>query len=303
MEGMLMEYKLHHFAIICEDFDKSLAYYRDQLGNQVASRWQNKGFFNLAFVGNGGEGTVELIGKPYIDYEEEHIAKHGYSINHISFLVEDVDAAFEELKAQGVKVAWEPQQVLSMRQCGFFDEDGLLFEVFSYMSPIPLASPDLSKPLGPTDIYLHHISILTPELRRSQKFYEEKLGFKTVFEYTEDDGGFIFLIDSTYNHKTNNFMLEIIGPPNLEPREEKMLAKRGACYDHFCYTAVDVNGAWKAALERGAKNLADPVHEYGMEIAWVYDQDGNDVEIMNPIPEEIVDIVLQGGEPLNGMQM
>jgi catechol 2,3-dioxygenase-like lactoylglutathione lyase family enzyme len=298
-----MDFKLHHFAIVCEDFEKSLAYYRDQLGNQVPSRWQNRGFFNLAFVGNGGEGMIELIGKPYTELEEQHIAKQGYSINHLSFLVEDADAAFEELKSKGVKVAWELQDVLSLRQCGFYDEDGLLFEVFSYLSPLPLASPDVSKPLGPTDISLHHISILTPELRRSQKFYEEKLGFKTVFEYTEDDGGFIFLMDPSFDYQTNNFMLEIIGPPNLVPREVRILEERGACYDHLCYTAIDVEGAWKAALERGAKNMADPVEEYGMQIAWVHDQDGNDVEIMNPIPKEIVDIVLQGGEPLNGTQM
>lgn len=298
-----MNYKLNHFGIVCEDLERSLTCYRDYLGNQVTSRWQNRGFFDLVFVGNGGEATIELVGKPYTEYEEQHIHNHGYSINHISFLVEDADAAFEELKSQDVQVAWEPIDLLSLRQCGFFDEDGLLFEVFSYLTPLPLAGPDLSKPLSSTDLNLHHISILTPELRRSEKFYQEKLGFKTVYEYTADDGGFIFLTDPSFDHKTNNFMLELIGPPHLVPREVEILDKRGACFDHMCFTAVDVNGAWKQALDRGAESMADPVEEYGLQIAWVRDADGNDVEIMNPIPEDIINAALEGGVAINGAEM
>ena len=95
--------------------------------------------------------------------------------------MDDAQSAFEELKAQGVEVAWEPMNVMTMRQCGFRDPDGLLFEVYSNLDPgLPLAGPDRSTPLGPTDVGLHHISILTPDLRRSQKFYEDGLGLKTV---------------------------------------------------------------------------------------------------------------------------
>lgn len=297
-----MEYKLHHFALLCEDFEESLAFYRDVLGNTVTSRWQNQGYFNVAFVGNGGDGTIELIGKPFAFQEQEHIDAHRNSIHHISFLVEDVDAAFTELKGQGVKVAWEPQDVYPVRQCGFYDVDGLVFEVFSYPSEMPLATPDVIKQLEPTDIMLHHISILTPDLRRSQKFYEEKLGFSTVYEYLENDGGFIFLINPGYSHETNSLMLEIIGPPDLEAREVVMLERHGACYDHFGYVAGDVEKAWKLSLTRGAKEMAAPVEDYGVQMAWVNDADGNDVEIMSPIPDEIILNVLQGGEPFDAMR-
>jgi len=298
-----MEYKLHHFALLCEDFEKSLAFYRDIMGNQVASRWQNQGFLNVAFVGKGGDGMIELIGKPFLEHETRHIADHGYTINHMSFLVEDADAAFEELKGKGVNVAWEPQTFLNLRQCGFHDVDGLLFEVFSYPSDMPLATPEVSKQAGPTDVMLHHISILSPDLRRSQRFYEQMLGFQTVYEYLEHDGGFIFLIDPGYEHESNSLMLEIIGPPDLEAREEVMLEKHGACYDHFAYTAPDVDGAWKILLERGAKNMAAPVKGYGVQMAWVNDQDGVDVELMSPIPDEIITKVLHGGEPFDAMQI
>ena len=38
-------------------------------------------------------------------YEEAIIAKHGYGINHLSFLVEDAAAAFDDLVKKGVRVS------------------------------------------------------------------------------------------------------------------------------------------------------------------------------------------------------
>jgi catechol 2,3-dioxygenase-like lactoylglutathione lyase family enzyme len=296
-----MDYQLNHFGLLCQDFQKSLAVYRDQLGHQIAARWYNRGLLDIAFVGAGCDVTVELVGPPHLDYELAEIARHGYSINHVSYLVDDAQAAFEELKAKGVEVAWEPMNVMTMRQCGFRDPDGLLFEVYSNLDPgLPLAGPDLSTPLGPTDVGLHHISILTPDLRRSQKFYEDVLGLKTVYEYVRDDGGFVFLVDPFYEPSGHSFMLEIIGPPHLEPREVEILEARGACYDHLCYVADDVPGAWQAALDRGAEKMAEPVQEYGMWIAWVRDADGNDLEIMGAIPDEIVQEALRTGTPYDG---
>jgi len=299
-----VDYQLNHFGLLCQDQQKSLKVYRDQLGNQVTARWYNRGLLDIAFLGAGCDVTVELVGPPHLDYELAHIARRGYSINHMSFLVDDADAAFEELKAQGVEVAWEPIQVMTMRQCGFRDPDGLLFEVYSNLDPeMPLAGPDLDTPPGPADLRVHHISILTPDLRRSLRFYAQVLGLKLVYEYLKDDGGFVFLADAFFDPGRHNFMLEIIGPPHLEPREVELLEKHGACYDHLCYAADDVRGAWQAALDRGAENMADPVKDYGIWIAWVKDADGSDVEIMDPIPDQIIEEALRTGKPFDGMTM
>ena len=92
---------------------------------------------------------------------------------------------------------------------------------------------------------------------------------------------------------------KFISQPYLEPREVVMLDKHGACYDHLAYTAPDVEGTWKQVVERGAKNMDEPVSDYGLQISWVNDQDGNDVEIMSPIPDEYIENVLRGGEPIN----
>jgi catechol 2,3-dioxygenase-like lactoylglutathione lyase family enzyme len=282
-----VNYRLNHFGLLCQDLQQSLTTYQHHFGNQLTARWYNRSLLDIAFLGSGSDVTIELVGRPFLDYEETHIAQHGHSINHISFLVEDAEAAFEELKRQGVKVAWEPIDVMMMCQCGFRDPDGLLFEVFSYPDPnMPLAGPDLGAPVGPTSLRMHHISLLTLDIERAKRFYLEVMGLKPVYEYRQGAGGFMFLADLYFDKKDHNFLLEIIwGPEGMEPREIVMLEKHGACYDHLCYVAEDVQGAWQAAQQRGAPNMADPVQAYGMWIAWLKDADGNDVEIMNPLPE------------------
>lgn len=61
--------------------------------------------------------------------------------------------------------------------------------------------------------------------------------------------------------------------------------------------ADDVSAAWRAALERGATNMADPIQAYGAWIAWLNDADGNDVEIMSPIAAGLVEEALRTGQP------
>lgn len=104
----------------------------------------------------------------------------------------------------------------------------------------------------------------------------------------------MFLVDPFYDSKGHGFILEIIGSPGLEKREEELLNKRGPLFDHICYTAADVKGAWQEELDKGAKNFIEPYEEYGIEIAWIRDADGNDIEIMNPFPQELVDAIVNG---------
>jgi len=299
-----MDYKLHHFGILSQDVDKSLTTYLDHFGQDLTSRWYNRKQLNIAFLGKGSQATMEVVGKPHLNYEETHIAKHGYSINHLAFLVDDAEKAYEELTGKGVRVAWEPSlvdDILGKCQCAFYDEDDVLFEVFSYPKGKAMSMPEKTD-IQPKDLRLHHVNILTPDLRRSQRFYTEKLGMKTVIEALEDDGGAIFLVDPTYDYKENDFMLEIVGPPYLEPREVVLLEQRGACLDHLCFIAEDLSGAWEDTVTRGANKVTDPIFYHGGYLAWFVDPDGIDVEIMTPFPEEVVKNAMLSGIAFNPAQ-
>jgi len=53
-------------------------------------------------------------------------------------------------------------------------------------------------------------------------------------------------------------------------------------------------------LERGAKKMDAPIKDYDLWMAWVKDADGNAVEIMRPLPDEIVETALQSGQLFDG---
>jgi catechol 2,3-dioxygenase-like lactoylglutathione lyase family enzyme len=296
-------YRFHHISILCRDLQESLHAYRDQFGQPVISGIIATGISDQSFVGTGNGIPVQLISKSQAENERAYASKYDYSIYQLSFLVDDADHAFEELKSNGVRVAWSPQNTPGGRHCGFYDEDGLLFEIFSNRDSETGYKPKPDNSSRGTELRLHHVAILTPNLRRAQRFYKEKLGLKTVFELTKQDGGLIFMIDKAYDHWKNNFMLEIVGPPDLEPREVALLNQRGACYDHLCYTAKDVKKSWQMVIQKGGEKAAIPTRYHGTWMAWVKDVNEIDIEIMQPIPKFVVDITIERGEALNGEKL
>ena len=295
-----MEFKLMHFGLCCKDTRNSLAFYQGQLENELTARFEIPNEVDIAFVGKGADTTMELLGTYTVDEEKAKILKDRNCINHISFQVEDAELAFKELKSKGAKVAWELRDLGKMKQCGFFDADGLIFEVYNYTGKEAIASPDYRIPVDPTELTLHHVSIVTHDLIKSEKFYVEKLGLKRVAEsFNKKGGGFIYLVDPFYDGQRHGFMLEIIGPPELEEREEELLKKHGPLFDHLCYTAEDVKGAWQAAIDRGTMNFIEPYVKYGSHLAWLKDADENDVKIMEPFPEELIDLMVNGTDPVD----
>jgi catechol 2,3-dioxygenase-like lactoylglutathione lyase family enzyme len=295
-----MDYRLTHVGLLCRDNEKSIPVYTDQLDGQVTTRAYNKGQSDLTFIGKGTDVTIELVNAdPFLPYEQKFIDKHGFGINHVSFQVDDADAAFEDLKSQGVTVAWEPKHILFVRQCGFYDPDGLLIEIYSYPTEEEYSLPDVVKPLSPTNLTFHHVSLITDDLERSERFYVEKLGMKRAAEcFEESGGGFIFLIDPFFDGEQHNVMFEIIVGPDLWEREQVLLDKHGPLFDHICYMAKDVPGAYKELLAKGATDNMEAHIAYGLTMAWIRDADGVEIELMSPFPGDMQQKILRGEIPV-----
>jgi len=95
--------KIDHIGIAVGDLGSAKRFYEESLGLRV-EREETLGEMEIAFVSVGGV-NIELIQSTTPEgVISKFIAKRGEGIHHIAYEVEDVAAALEELKAQGVKL-------------------------------------------------------------------------------------------------------------------------------------------------------------------------------------------------------
>ena len=116
---------LSYVILYVKDANKSLPFYRDTLGLKV--RVDSPGWVEF----ETGATTVAL----HSDEKLPAVRPHGQAI--AVFNVEDIDAAYESLKAKGIKFAKEPQVVCETdgkagRSADFQDPDGNPLSIFGY---------------------------------------------------------------------------------------------------------------------------------------------------------------------------
>ncbi len=273
---------IHHFGILASDVPRSARTYREALDLEIAPPWLAHPSHEVAMVGGDREGQLQLHG-PLAPSEGGLGGARRSRIDHVHYETEDLDAAFVELRSDGVEATCEPIRVADTRVAGFRDPVGLPFELISFdqgTRPPAGSSSDGHSPRA----RWQHVSMVVPDLRRAQSFYQDALGLRIVYEFTKDDGGFV-LLGTEASGRKEEVLLEIIGPPGLEAREERMLNELGPCYDHCCVEVEDVEAAWHNAVRLGMEAAPglEPRHypEYPADIGWVRDSDGVDVEIMS----------------------
>jgi predicted enzyme related to lactoylglutathione lyase len=127
-----MEIKLSTCFIAVDDHDKALAFYRDVLGLEVRN---DVGFEGMRWVtvGSPSQPDVDIVLEPPLadpnasaaDREAmaELLAKG--LLRAVVFNTDDVDAAFERIRAAGADVLQEPiDQPYGVRDCAFRDPSG-----------------------------------------------------------------------------------------------------------------------------------------------------------------------------------
>ena len=122
--------RVHHVAVLCSDYEKSLAFYRDVLGLEVLSehyRAERQSYkTDLAL---NGEFVVELFSFP--DPPKRVTNPEATGLRHLAFEVDDVDVAMKEVVQKGVpceKVRIDPLSGKKFVFC--FDPDDLPIEFY-----------------------------------------------------------------------------------------------------------------------------------------------------------------------------
>ena len=101
------------------EVQKSISFYRDQLGLKLAQQFEGFAFFNA--------GNVTLVLSEGLAKASEQVA----GAMEVVFSVDDVRAAHAALQSQGVKFVQDPRQVSGpMWAANFCDPDGHTLSVF-----------------------------------------------------------------------------------------------------------------------------------------------------------------------------
>lgn len=115
----------HHVALFTRNFAEMEKFYSQTLGFPITRRWDDA---TIIFI-NVGSTTIELIGR---DTAPAPNSEPG-AFNHLALHVANVDEAYQELLAKGIKIKAEPKNFKDVRICFFFDPDGNTLELVQEM--------------------------------------------------------------------------------------------------------------------------------------------------------------------------
>lgn len=98
---MLQLNKVHHIAIICSDYRRSLDFYTRLLGLTVkAENYRPETESYKTDLALGGEYVIELFS--FNNPPERVTAPEAAGLRHLAFEVDDVDAAVTQLESMGI---------------------------------------------------------------------------------------------------------------------------------------------------------------------------------------------------------
>jgi len=126
--------KVNHIAIVVENIDEALDFWRDQLGleldhiEDVPSQASKVAFMPV------GEGEIELVQPTDMGTGlGKYLEKRGEGMHHICIEVEDIDATLDDLKSKGVRLIDEEPHDLPGRRMAFIHPkaaNGVLIELY-----------------------------------------------------------------------------------------------------------------------------------------------------------------------------
>jgi len=126
--------KINHIAIVVENIEDALGFWRDQLGleldhvEEVPSQASKVAFLPV------GEGEVELVEPTDMaSGMGKYLEKRGEGMHHLCIQVEDIEGVLKSLKEKGVRLIDEEPHYLPGRRMVFIHPkaaNGVLVELY-----------------------------------------------------------------------------------------------------------------------------------------------------------------------------
>lgn len=121
---------IHHIAILTDDYEKSKAFYTQVLGFQIVNEVyrEERRSYKLDLAINGLY-QVELFSFP--EYKERASFPEAKGLRHLAFAVDDIEAAYKELKEKNVDVQEiRVDEYTRKKFCFFYDPNGQPLELY-----------------------------------------------------------------------------------------------------------------------------------------------------------------------------
>ena len=121
---------IHHIAILTDDYQKSKSFYTEVLGFEILKEVyrEERQSYKLDLAINGLY-QIELFSFP--EYKERASFPEAKGLRHLAFAVEDVEAAYLELKDKNVNVQEvRVDEHTGKKFCFFYDPNGQPLEIY-----------------------------------------------------------------------------------------------------------------------------------------------------------------------------
>jgi methylmalonyl-CoA/ethylmalonyl-CoA epimerase len=155
--------RIDHIAIVVDDIDLALDFWRDTLGLDLAHvEAVDEQQSAVAFLPTG-DSEVELV-KPTTDTSgvARFLAKRGPGLHHICFEVDDIDATLRALKARGARLIDEQPRIgTGGKKIAFVHPEathGVLVELYELTPSEPVRR--LANQMGLADRVMHESQVM-----------------------------------------------------------------------------------------------------------------------------------------------
>jgi len=122
-----MTYRFHHLHLICKDLEGMIDFFSEALGAALLGR---KKFGTADGASLDLQGTIVNL---RVAREDEDMAgdasRTTFGYDHVGLQVEDVDAAYRDLKQRGFSFFMEPKDIPNLRIAFFKGPEDITIEL------------------------------------------------------------------------------------------------------------------------------------------------------------------------------
>ena len=127
-----MTYRLHHLHLICKDLEGMIDFFSEALGATLIAR---KKFGTADGASLDLQGTIVNL---RVAREDENMvgdaSQSSFGYDHLGLQVEDLDAAYRDLKQRGFSFFMEPKDIPDLRIAFFKGPEDITIELIQELN-------------------------------------------------------------------------------------------------------------------------------------------------------------------------